>query len=132
MHSHGESPQAAGAGRIDHAIGAAQVQTVGDAPGDDVAQEARKRALGPRRVRVGDTLADLLNLAFGQAALSEGLHPVGLLDLGRHLSDEFRRRGNAQDHTDILAVYLVELHADGIVQNLLGDDQGQQLYGIRR
>ena len=57
---------------------------------------------------------------------------MGLLDLGRHLSDEFRRRGNAQDHTDILAVYLVELHADGIVENLLGDDQGQQLYGIRR
>ncbi len=44
--------QAAGAGRIHHAVGAAQVQPVADATGDHIAQQAGKRVFLPWDITV--------------------------------------------------------------------------------
>ncbi len=49
-----EGAERAGAGGVDDAVGAAQVEAVGDPAGDDVAQQAGERVLLPADVGRGD------------------------------------------------------------------------------
>ncbi len=64
-----DGAQRAGAGGVDDAVGAAQVEPVGDPAGGDVAQQAGERVFLPADVGVGDSPDDV----FGG----------GLVDAGR-------------------------------------------------
>ena len=63
-------PERAGAGGVDHAVGAAQVEAVGDPAGGDVAEQAGERVLLPADVGVGDPPDDLLGRSFGRRPAS--------------------------------------------------------------
>ena len=65
-----ERGERGGAGGVDGEIRAAQIEAIGDAPGDDIAEESRKGVLRPLRQlilieRLQDLLARVLGDAFG-------------------------------------------------------------------
>ena len=72
---HGERREGARAGRVGDAVGAAQVEAVGDATRHDVAQQPRKGRLLPRNKPAGDAVADHRRFVFGHARVAQCLEP---------------------------------------------------------
>ena len=77
------------AGGIDDEVGAAEIEAVGGASGDDVAQQAGEGCFLPDRVVVGDIATDLVRFVFRQAVFQHGLAPDRTLHPRTHLYDEF-------------------------------------------
>ena len=127
-HLHGG--EGAGAGRVGDAVGPAEVEAVGDAAGDNVAQEAREVGLAPVGVVAGDALLDLLDLALGQAVLAQGLDPDGPLEAAGHAAHELLAGGDAEDDAHALAIEVIELPLPGVLEDLLGHHEGQDLRGV--
>ena len=119
------------AGGVGDEVGTAQVQSVGDPPGDDVAEQAREGALLPRHVVIGDVLADLVCLGLRQAVLQQGFPPDRPLHPRTHLDHEFGRRGHPEYHVHSVEVDLRAgpLH---LVEQPSGGDQGENLSGVCR
>ncbi len=128
--AHGQRRQRTGARGVDDAVGAAQVELVGNAPGDDVAEQAGKGGFGPRHVGVGDAIADGLRLVFGNAVGAQGVEPDRALQARAQVDDQFGGAGGAQDHADAALVDVLEIAAGRIFQHLLGNDQPKQLAGV--
>ncbi len=128
--THVQGAERTGAGRVGDAVGAVQVETVCDAAGNDVAQHAREGAFLPLDVVVGNALAGLLHLFFGQAHVAQRLLPDRLLQAADHAPEQLLRRSDAQDDTDSLAVHVLELAVSGVLKHPLGDHEGQKLVGV--
>ena len=128
---HGERGQAAGAGGVRDAVLAAEVEAVGDAPRDDVAQDAGEGALLPRRVVALDARAGFLHLTLGHAHVAQGLGPHRALQAADHGAEQLLRAGHAEHHAHALPVFVLELTLGRVVEHALRHDQRQQLAGVR-
>ena len=96
--------QRAGAGGVDDAVGAAQVEAVGDPAGDDVAEQAGERVLLPADVRRGDPLDDVLGGRLVDARGLERASPDRVAEPGAQGDDQLERAGDAEDDADAVAV----------------------------
>ena len=109
--SHGQGRERGGAGGVGDAVCAAEIETVRDAPGHDIAQEARKGALLPRYVAVADAIADGLHLVLRHAGLPQGLDPDRALEPRHHGPEQLLGRGDAEDYGDAGTIHGLELAA---------------------
>ena len=123
--AHGRS-----AGGIADAVGATEVESVGDAAGHYVAQQARKGALVPVGVVGRDALADVDHLGLGQPRLAQRLGPHRPLQPADHRAQQLLARGHPEDHRGAGLVEGLGSAFRGILEHLLGDDQRQQLRGV--
>ena len=123
--------QRARARGVDDEVAATQIQPVGDAPSDHVAEQAGERALDPGRVMIGDVLADLVGFVFGKSVLQQRLAPDRALHARTHLHDEFGRGCDAEHDVHPVEVGL-DVGAHRLVEGLSGRDQGEQLCRIGR
>ena len=130
VHRHGERGERTGAGGVDHAVGAAQIETVGDATGHHVAQQTREGVFLPGHVGVRDAVADLGRLRFVHAGFPQRFHPDAALQPAGHVEEKLLAGGDAQDDAGALAVHFAELIFDGVVEHLPGGDQRQHLAGV--
>ncbi len=130
LHPHGEGSEGGGAGRVDDAVGAAEVQAVRDASGDHVAEKAGESVFLPRRVRAGDPVADLLDFVFGQAVFTKGTDPDGTLQAGPHFDQKFLGGGDADDDAGAFAEGVGELPLGDVFEQLFGDDEAEELGGV--
>ena len=127
---HRERAEGARAGRVGDAVRPAEVQAVGDAPRDHVAEHAREGRLLPRRVVRLDALARLLDLGLGHAHLAERLGPHRPLEPAVHLTEQLLRAGHAEHHAHALAVLVAELAARRVLEHALRDDEREELTGV--
>ena len=93
-----------GAGGIDHAVGAGEVELVGDPPGHDVPEQPREAVLLPRHVRLGDALGGVVGGIVGDAGLLHGPLPLRVSEPSPQGNDEFERARDAEDHRDAVAI----------------------------
>ncbi len=124
----------AGAGGVDDAVGAAEVEPIGDPAGGDVAQEARERVLLPADVRVGDPADDPFGGRVVDPGALQGAPPDRVAEAGAQRDDELLRAGHAQDDADAVAVEgaAVVGAVAGVFQGPAGDQQAEELGGVGR
>ena len=122
-----EGPQRAGAGGVDDAIGAAEVQAVGDPAGGDVAQQAGERVLLPGRVAVADPLHDVVGGRLGDAGLGQRPSPDRVTQPGPQGDDQLLRAGDAHDDADPRAVEVAAGAVAGVVQGRPRGDEAEEL-----
>ena len=127
---HGERGEGTGAGRVDHAVGAAQIKAVGDAPGHHIAQQAGEGVFLPRHVGIRDAVTDFSRLRLVHTGFPKRLHPDAALQAAGHIEEELLAGGDAQDDAGALPVNLAELVLHRVIQHLAGGDQSEQLAGI--
>ena len=130
-HAHLDGAQGARAGRVDHAVGAAQVQPIGDASGDHVPQEPGEARLLPAHIRAGDAGDDILGRLRVDTRLLQRLAPAGVAQPGPEVHDQLLRARHAEDHA---CPGLVPLHARPVArvrQRPARDEQPEQLGRVR-
>ena len=103
-HSEVHGPQRAGAGGVDHAVGAAQVEAVGDPAGDHVAEQPGERVFLPADIGLGDSLDDVLGRGAIDPGLIQGAPPDGMTQPGAQGDHQLERAGHPQDHADPVTV----------------------------
>ena len=130
VEAHGEGRKGAGAGRVDDAVGATEVEAIGDAAGNDVAEQAGEGSLLPGYVAVRDAIADRERFVLGDAAVAQGFEPDGALQAGAEMHDELGRSSGTQDAADSAAVEMLEGALHRVLEHLLRHDEGQQLDGV--
>ena len=108
-----------------------QVEAVGDAARDDVAEQAGEGALLPRRVVVRDAITGVDDLGLGQAHVAQGLLPHGALKARHGGGEQLLRAGDAEHDADALAVEVGELALASVIEHLLGDDEREELRRVR-
>ncbi len=122
----------AGAGRIDDAVGAAQVVLFADPPGHHVAQQAGERVLLPGYISIRYALDHVFADVLIDAGLLERLAPDRVPQPRSERNDQFQRAGDPQYDTGPAAVILALRPVAGILQGLPGRHQTQQLGGVDR
>ncbi len=132
LRRHRQRREGRGAGRIGHAVGAAEVEAVGDPTGDDVAQEPGEAALLPLDVVIGDPIAGLLDLALPEPLLAQRLDPDRPLEAADHRRQQLLGRGHPEDDRNLRAVHRRELLARRVAEHPLGDDEAEELRGVGR
>jgi hypothetical protein len=96
--------QRTGTRGVDDAVRAAEVEAVGDAAGDDVAEQAREAVLLPRDVALGDAPRGVLDLLVRDAGRLHRPLPLRVAEPRAERDDEFQRAGDAEDDRDAGAV----------------------------
>ena len=124
-----DGAERAGAGRIDDAIGPAEVEAIGDPPGDDVSEQTGKGVLLPIDVILPDTANDILRRFRGNTRIGKGAPPDRMTQPGAQWDDQFQCPRHAEDAADAFAVDAVGLVA-GILQRGLGDHEPEKLSRI--
>ncbi len=128
-----DGAQRRGAGSVDHAVGAVQVESIGDAPRHDVGQQPREGALLPGHVALGDALDHVLAGLRIDSRLFQGLAPDRVAEARPQWNHQGQCPAHAQDDAGAVAVELALLRAvPGVPQGLPGHVQAQQLRGVRR
>ena len=125
----GERARARG---VDDDVRPAEVEAVGHATGDDVPEQPGEGALLPRHVAAIEDLADARDLVGLEASGAHGVLDDRLLQAPAHRADELRRRRDAEHHAHAAAVDGLELPAGRLEERVLGDDEREQLRGVRR
>ena len=93
----------------------------------------RGRGFLPRHVRLGDPLADRLDLGLGEAALPQGPAPrSGRRSRLASGATSSWPTGDAEDHADPRAIDPRRVALRRVLEHLLRDDQRQQLRGVGR
>ncbi len=122
-----------GAGGVDDAIGAAEVEAVGDAAGGDIAEQAGKGVLLPGNVGVGNALDDVIGGLGIDAGFVEGAFPDRMAEAGAEGDDQLQRPGHAEDDAGAVAVEVPRAVSGiaGVGEGLLGGDEAEDLGGVR-
>ncbi len=129
----------AGAGGVHGEVRAAQVEGVGDAPGDDVGQLAGHGVFGDRRQigldRLAEALGDAGPLGCGQRGVARDLLQGGQdlrgADAQGVVVGDLTAHRVAQDDGDPRAVHAaVVVENSGVAQGLAHGVQGQLLHGV--
>ncbi len=131
VHGDLQGREARGAGCVGDIIAAAKVEPVGDAAGDDVAEETGEGAFLPLGVVVFNPGRDGLNIRFREPVLAEAIDPCRALEASRHMCGEFCSGSHTKNNACPCAIDLAAAVALGIIQRHLGSDQREQLRGIR-
>ena len=129
---HGQGREGARAGGVGDAVGAVEVQSVGDAPGDDVAEDAWEGALLPLGVVGGDVVAGFDDLALFEPKLTEAFDPDGSLQPADHGAEQLLGGGHSEDDRDLLAVQAIEVSLAGVLEDSLCHDESEELVRIGR
>ena len=127
---HGEvdRTQRTGAGGVDHAVGPAQVEAVGDPTGRDVPEQARERILLPADVRVADPLDDLAGDRLGDSRVLQGPSPDRMAEPGPERDDQLESPRHAENHADPFAIDRPTFGPiTGVVERRLRDHQAEEL-----
>ena len=101
---HGQGGQRAGTGGIHGAVGAAQVETVGHPPGDDIVEQARKHGLRARRESLGNLIQAIGYFFLALPVFTHELGPQGTLQATIHGARKLEGACGAEDAADALAV----------------------------
>ncbi len=115
----------AGAGGVDDAVGAAEVEAVGDAAGGDIAEQAGEGVFLPGNVGLGNALDDVVG-GFGiDPGLIERAFPDRVAESGAERDDEFEGAGDAENDAGAVAVEFPGSLARvaGVGERLLGGDE---------
>ena len=125
-----------GAGGIHHTVESAQVEAVGDAAGDDVAEQTREGVFRPRNVGRLDLFNDRFDLVFRNAVCFQCFAPDGVLQPGDERGDHFLTTAYAEDDTRTFAEGCMETlgagRIAGIEEGIACDGHTQQLGGVGR
>ena len=131
-----QGAERAGAGGVDDAVGAAEVEAVGDPAGGDVAQQAGERVLLPADVGVGDVADDPLGGVVGDAGGLQARLPDRVAEPGAQGDDQLERAGDAEDHADAVALEPAGAGAAvavaGVLQRPARDQQAEELGRVGR
>ncbi len=125
-----QGAEGTGAGRIHHAVGAAQVVLLADPPCHHVTQQAGEGVFLPAHVGIGNPLYHILCHIRRHSGILQGLAPAGMTQAGAQRNHHLQRTGYPQDHADLAAVKLLVRTISGILQRLSGSNQTQQLRGV--
>ena len=151
--------QRAGAGRIDDAVRAVQIEPVGDPPRDHVAEQTGEAVLLPGHVAFGNSIHHVLGHVVGDAGIFEGLPPLRVTESGTEWDHQFECPRDAEDHRGLASGNGYRGPGSGyrrirspssprspipdprhpiveddprVGQRLLGRDESQQLRGVGR
>ena len=97
--------------RVGDAVGAAEVETVGDASRDDISEQSGEGALGPLGMQGEDLITRGLGDVFGHAGATHPLEPHGPVHAAGHGAEQLLTRRHAEDHRRPSAVEFAELAA---------------------
>ena len=126
--SHVDGPHGTCAGGVHHTVGAAQIQTVGNPAGDNVAQKAGEGILLPANIPVGDLSDHLCGLIRRHPGFVQGLFPQWMPQAGTQWYDQFLGAGDSQNNAGPGAVEGFAAFAVSCVfQCALGGQEAQQL-----
>ena len=103
-HRHVDGPHGACAGCVDHAIGPAQVQSIGNSPGDHVSQQPGERVFLPFHIGIRDPPDDGFGLFRPDAGLGQGTPPDGVSQAGAQGNHEFLGSCDADNDAGFPAV----------------------------
>ncbi len=123
--------QRARAGRVHHAVGAAQVEPVRDAACNDVPEQAREGGLLPFDVGVRDATNHVFSGFTLDARVGERLTPERMPKAGAQRNGELQRARHAHEHTDPVPVEVSIGAVAGVDQRPLRREERQKLSGIR-
>ena len=127
--------EAGGTRRIHHAVGAVQVEPVGDPPGHHVAQKTGEAVLLPRDVALGDPFDHILGHVVRHATVLECFPPVRMPQPCTQRDDQFQRTGHAEDDGNLGSIHTLRLRFveddASVRQRLFRGNQTQELRGIR-
>ena len=130
---HGHRREGAGAGGVGDAVGPVQVEPVGDAAGDHVAEEPGEARLRPLGEALADALDDVVDLALLEAGVAHRLAPDRVLEPRRHGDGQLLRAGHAEHDADAIAGYVLEPGArEGVLEHLARHDEREELRGVGR
>ncbi|CDO87822.1 hypothetical protein BN973_02180 [Mycobacterium triplex] len=101
---HLQRGQRAGARRVDDAVGPAEIEAVGDAPGYDVAEQSGEGVLLPRRVVSRHTFAERGQLLFREAGRPKSALPDRPVQTTTDVGDQLGAAGGAEHDADSLTV----------------------------
>ena len=127
-----EGGEGAAAGGIDNAVGAAEVEVLADAAGDNVAEEAGEGVLLPGDVGIADARDGIGGDVVGDAGFPEGGPPARMAEPGAQGDDELQAAGDTEDDADLLAIKLLVGAVAGVNQRLFDGDQTEELGSIDR
>ena len=133
-----QSGQRTRARRIDHAVGAAEVEAVGDAAGNDVAQQSGEGVLLPRGVGRGHAVTEGGDLSVGQSSSPQATLPYWALQAAGHVVGHLGATGGTEDYAHAFAVDPGDVATGSIFQHLLSHHETEQLstvssgYDVRR
>ncbi len=123
--------QRACAGRIHHAVGAAQIQPVADASGNHVAKKARKGILLPGHKTAGDALHDFTDLVRRQPGVFQGFSPYRVTQAGAQRNHQLLGSRNAENDAGAVAVKIPLRSVPRIGHGHFGRHQPQHLGAVR-
>jgi hypothetical protein len=127
---HVNRTQRTGARRVDHAVGATQVETVADAAGDHIAEESGKGVFLPGNVGIGYACDDFFCGCCGHSRALERLPPFGEAEPGPEWNDQFLGTGDTQNDTGSFSIERFSVVVAGVRKCHLGRHKPQQLGGI--
>ncbi len=130
--AHLQGGQGARASGVDHGVGPAQIESIGDAAADHVPEQSGEGILFPRDIHIADPLGDRLDLLLVETALAHGALEDRLLQPAGHMQAELGGRGDPEHDPDALAIHILEGALCSVFEQLLGDDQRQELAGVGR
>ena len=126
-----ERAQGTGAGRINNAVRAAEVEAVRDPARDDVAEQAGERGLLPVDVAIADAGHDVVRDLRSHAGVAKSLAPDRVAEPGAERHDQLERAGDAE-HDAGAAVIVVPIRpVAGVLESALRDHEREQLRGVR-
>ena len=117
----------AGAGRIHHAVGAAEIEAVADPAGDHIPQEAGEGIFLPGHVAVGEPLHDLSGLFVVDPGAFEGPAPLGPAQAGTEGDDELLGAGHPQNDGGAIPFEIRFFAVAGLIEGRFGRQQGKDL-----
>ena len=96
--------QRAGAGGVHHAVGAANIEAIGDAPGRDVAEETREGIFLPADVGIRNALHYVFGDISLDARIFQRTAPVRMAEACAERDHQFECAGDAENHAGAFAV----------------------------
>ncbi len=127
-----EGADGASAGGVNDAVGASQVESVGDPAGGDVAEQAGERVLLPGDVGVGDPLDDRFGGVVGDPCGFECASPDRVSEPGAQGDHQLEGAGDAEDYADPVTVEGPARSVAGVLERFAGDQEAEELGGVGR
>ena len=132
VHGHRQRGERRCTRRVRDAVRTAEVQPICNASCNDVAEDTGERTLLPRLVVARDPFANLVDFTLAESVLAQRFDPHRSLEASDHGRQQFLRGRHTEDDRRSFAVFVGELTAGRIVEDLLRDDQREQLCGVGR
>ena len=131
-HAQVNRAEGACAGGVDDAVRSAEIETIRDATGNDVAEKTREGALLPADVAFGDARDDILGELSRHAGFLQGASPDRMTQPRPERNDELERAGYPEDDAHAAAIVFLLRTIAGVLERPLCGDEGKKLCRVGR